>query len=374
MQKTKSGIRVALVAAIVLAILVLIITINKYKDVELEQSTTLKAKTDEGLTAATLDKEEQLIVSTDFEEQEIVEDESETIYLEGDPIDDWHEMQTALRESNNASDLLIAALFSQSSGAMGRTDLDLTERLLLKAFELEPDNLLVNHQILRFCSNNNRFSICGLPYLNNIERLDPSNGHMLIQLATDYYKNGDLNNALRLMQKAGEATYSSSYYAKYLAVVDQSFLRHSDVAVRGLQQLTFYGGVVASLSLPSYTSYMDMCRERVESLTPSWKSACRNSAKTLADIGLTEIDRALGYRFQYEFSDLSAEEIEKLMDAYATERNKDVQDEQIVLDEEFFAKNPNPEISDTIWKQYLKLFEEEGERQAQSYLARSLTE
>ena len=300
--------------------------------------------------------------------------EEDVIYLDDDPIDDWHEMQALLRESDNANDLLIAALFSQSSGAMGVTNLNLAEELLLKALELEPDNLLVNHQIHRFCSQHDRYSICGLPYLNNIERLDPDNGHMLIQLATAYYDNGDLANALRLMQAAGSATSSSSYYAKYLKAVDESYAQHLNTGERGLQQLTFYVGVVASLSISGYNKLVDICRERIDAVDNGWEKACRASANTLSEYGLTDLDRAFGYRLKHVYGGYTQEEIESIMRDYYNERIMASQQQYVTFTPEFYASNPNPKIPDAMWEEFITTFQEQGEHQAMLFLDQSLVQ
>ncbi|MFT7560544.1 MAG: hypothetical protein ACI93R_002465 [Flavobacteriales bacterium] len=266
-------------------------------------------------------------------------------------IDTWLK---AVKSSNKISDLTITAIINRFP--------DQQEKILLQAYGIAPNDLLVNHQILRFCSDSRNSPLCSIPYMETLLKADPDNGQLKLDMATDLYTNSDVGGALAALQSVVKSKTVDDYTWRYQQLFDSSFGEYGFSRTR--QSIESMLGIMAAVPDSSFFHTVNMCREQVEAPNKGWKEACAKASLTQYQLGSTSIRKEIGLSMAKKYSsspevDFDIKRIE--LHEQLSESFKDAG----VFDE---SLNGILVIPDSVWNRYLGIYKADGEIVAVSYL------
>ena len=260
-----------------------------------------------------------------------------------------------VRTSDHPKDLLLAALLSKNDPAD-------KEAFLSRAYETMPDDLLLNYAIADFCGHNTHASLCAMVNPHRLIELDGDNGFMWTTVANQAYRNGDIDGAAHYLQQAVGLYRYDSQTSQLLRLIDDSLVRHG--AQRNFELVSASAGIQAAQTSPSqYQHIAAMCREQ-----PHWQQTCQGLGQTMMSQGREVMDIAVGQQLVGEFAPeqelppLPAEWDEFLKSSESPEQARLV----AVLTAE------NPPVSDALWHEYLRLYEEDGAPAAFYHLVETL--
>ena len=315
----------------------------------------------------TLTAEQVIAPQADDIVEELVDEEAVSPAESQRPYQFWHDAQAILRASYRPEDLVVAAIYDQVMDPdLGGNNIAQAEDSLLRAFNIAPDNELVNHQILSFCSKNPEYTICSLPYAYNLLEADGNNATMLNELADVYYKNFDFNQAFTLINKAALVEHSDNYYSKYIAAIDKALLDNRIRFMHTRQNLNLYPRLAAASVNANFSNVIKMCDERVSMQLEQWRIACRDAGKNIADRSLDTVSRGYGVRQFVRYAGLSSDQQDKAILQVAIERAKIIES----LEQE--TKTFNKQIPFNVWEQFITDMQKEGESTAYKNLEQKM--
>lgn len=292
-----------------------------------------------------------------FEENVVAEEQEDSFGVMGA----WVE---AIKNSRRPNDLLYAAIMSADQVEQ--------EVFLIDAYALDPENILLNYQILQFCLHDNLSTLCSFPVVDTLSRIDGDNLYTTIVLSAFFYELGDVETAMIHLQRIGEASNTDDFYSRYREALDESIAYHH--YERDLTNYFFNIGVVAAIHSPHYGSIMSMCNAQVASGVPEWGSLCSAYGASLAERGSSIADQQIGLAIQLNFSGLSKEKAEAFGQPRRKKYSSDLDTMQALSGQLELESNQNKIISDEQWKTYLKIYRVEGEMAAVIYLAQVIDE
>jgi len=285
-------------------------------------------------------------------QEENIADEAETNL---DPFSAWTE---AIRNSRRGNDLLLAALFSVND--------EEREGVLHDAYSQDPENVLLNYQILQFCLSVPLSTLCSLPIVDTLLQNDGDNLHTLIIVSVFQYELGDVDSAFVSLSSVQDARRVEDYTIRYREALDESNRFHG--YDRSFATLTSIIGVESAIAVPHLRSIMSMCDEQVERGVSQWRSTCSAYGKTLAEKGSSLFDQRIGLAIQLQYSGLSKEEISNFRDPRKEKLNADIGTMRDLTSQLRAMDGENKIISDAQWETYLTIYRLEGEMAAILYL------
>jgi len=273
----------------------------------------------------------------------------------------------AISASDNPEDLALASIHELKS------DRAKAEQLLLAAYSLAPDNLLVNLQIMRSCLSEGNLSICSLPYFDTLLTLAPKNGYIHLAHANNLYKNGDLDGALAALVAVSESAQADSYYWKNLKAIDDS-LRRLNVDRTISSNLFNFGYAGATIS-SFYTTFLDICSSNSRNNLSGWSESCYKSANNLALKSRTIINQRVAEALAFRYSNMKPEELataKKLRQIQFKDFSDSLNERSMELGKLFPTGSEAP-ISDELWSRFISLWRDEGEWVALTYWHDAIT-
>jgi len=267
----------------------------------------------------------------------------------------------AISTSENPEDLALASFHEL------KEDRAKAEQLLLTAYSLAPDNLLVNIQIMRFCLSDEKLSICSLPYIDTLLTLDPTNGYIHLVHANNLYENGDFNSALAALVASSESAKIDNYSWNYLKVVDESLSRLN--VDRTMSSIIFTIGYTGVIQVSIYRTLSDICSGSFRNDFSGWSEACYKSAKNVALKGRTTTTQRLAETLAFRYSDIKPEDLavaKELRQIQYDERSDLLSERSRKLNKLLPAGSKEP-ISDELWSTHINLWRDEGEMAALAY-------
>lgn len=260
-----------------------------------------------------------------------------------------------VRISDHPKDQLLAAFLSKENPAD-------KEGFLLRAYEAMPDDILLNYAIADFCGHNSHASLCAMVNPQRLIELDSDNGFMWTTVASQAYRNGDIDGAAHYLQQAVGLYRYDSQTPQLLRLIDDSLVRHG--AQRDFELVTATAGIQAAQTSPSqYQQIAQMCREQ-----PHWQQTCQGLGQTMLSQGHEVMDIAVGQQLVGEFA--PQQELPPLpaeWDAFLKSSENPEQARLLAV-----LTTENPPVSDALWHEYLRLYEEDGAPAAFYYLIETL--
>ena len=278
----------------------------------------------------------------------------------------WHSAQEILRSSYRAEDLVVAALYDQIvDPSLGGNNFDLAEQSLMRAYHIDANNPLVNHQIMNFCSKRPEYTICTLPYAQNLIQIGKNNATLLNELANTYYQNYDFNQALYLLNKAALVEKSDNYYGLYIGAINNALTFNNIRFMRTRENLKLYPKLARASVNKNFNNVIKMCDERVSFRLEQWRIACRDAGKNIADRSLDYASQGYGVRQYVRYAEVNMHDREQAIRAVAEQRNKIVQE----LDNaEYFTD----QIPYNLWEAFIRDLQDKGEDKAYENLEQKM--
>lgn len=276
--------------------------------------------------------------------------------------------QQNLEYSNYPEDQFLAYLFAR--------DREKRERLLLQAYGLNPNDVLINYEIMRFCEKHEVPSLCQLPWREFLEQHEADNPYFHVEQAANAYKKGKIEDALAQMEKGREATRADFYEWRYMEMLGDSFARYG--VRRTLQSFIRHYGYASAISWPDYIPEMaqNICTQKNMQGSKSFARACQAAWSNIANQEHNPILRGIANTRLMQSHGLSEEEARQ---AWANQYNASYAplfDYMNSLHDELLAHFGNDEyseedrlqefdelqvpISRDNWNNYLKQLKHEG--------------
>jgi hypothetical protein len=267
--------------------------------------------------------------------------------------------QAALAHSDNMYDLLIASLLHLN----GRGD-----AYLLAAYNKDPNNVLINQRILINCLENPTLSYCASPYLESLLNHDADNGSTLALIAISYYKNGEINRALNLLQQVSLTPMANTHQSELYRQMDYSFAR-TDLP-RDLISLSIQSALLSITSIPIQNSLYSECKN--QAYLKHWREACFSAFEHIEKMNPMSADGVIASRLKLFFQNLPesivASQKAQLMEQQQHSFDKYNQSIEQLLAQIEQGQDAPMIISHTVWEKFLGIYAERGELEALPFL------
>lgn len=258
-------------------------------------------------------------------------------------VDDW---RAGLARSSHVQDIVLAAALS--------LDREEKEALLLDALSLDPDNLLLNHQLMEHCLYHRQQStLCSIDAAARLEQLDPDNGIATIARALQEAELDQNSEALALLQKAADKPQMDDYSGRYLLELGESMVEAG--MARDRQYLEAVFGYLSALPSTRDYALLRLCERQREK--PDWRTTCHQLGRVLtATLPDSQLHFAGGQL-------LSATADDDAMDAGIQHANAQLamlatdQSEAVLA---WFEAHPNWHMSDRQWQGFIDTYQREG--------------
>jgi len=274
-------------------------------------------------------------------------------------FDNWQE---SVARASDPDDTVFAAItewiFSRKEEA---------EAILLQARKNFPNDILVNHQIVEFCSENSSKELCTQNSILNLLNQDPQNGYLHFKFAVIQYADGDHSDALESLKNVANSDRVDSYWWRYLEAADRSQARFG--IGKGYRRLVGVYGLPSLATSRSLQGFTAMCDQQIENEVDGWAAACAEASNTLAEKSLTSIMMSLGSSHYIKYTGGSLGQVEQA-------RNAIVQKISVLGGKHESIVNKlmpliwlfgDADIDDKLWRTYIFKLSSVGEFDAQNY-------
>lgn len=265
---------------------------------------------------------------------------------------------TAIEGSYRVNDLMLKA-------AVLRDQYE-SEALLNEAYNRYPSNTVLNYQILQFCLSHKSSTLCTLPVVDTLLKVDGDNMHTMVGVALFQYNFGNPDAALELLVKAMDTSSAEDYLVRYLEVVDESFAQHE--FVRDSDSFSEYFGIMPFARFNTYTEIFSMCDIQAVSGNSRWSRACSNIGKVMVERSALLVDQRFGLSIQMKYSGLSEDEIKTYREPIDKKYEEDSKTFANLTKRIYSPRESKEKISDDEWETVLDTYRQEGEWAALLYL------
>jgi len=226
--------------------------------------------------------------------------------------------------------------------------------------ETDPQNSLVHYLLIQACLNQTDAIQCSKNSMLSLRTFESDNGVVRDLEFLSAYKKGDLSQALSALNEANHSPYTNDFtHAKFSALA-QSMEKFG--LKRDLQMVANIEGILEVGLANHLNSVASICKEN--QTQPEWKDACYARGQSLAERGRDGYSKMMGMSFMKSFGEVSDPAYLKLHNQFKEDLR--AANQNSVLWETMAAKGWAP--SDLQWKEFLTLYETQGDSAAKQYL------
>lgn len=286
-----------------------------------------------------------------------------------------------LQHSQYPEDQFLAYLFAETK--------EQRELFLLQAYGLNPNDVLLNMEAMRFCREHKDSAMCDLPYMEFLQRKESDNAWLYIELANLAHKDGDINKALALLRQAASATRSETNEWRELELIKNSIL-HSELKLgvnsvfQTLAELQEQNKLQhISNGLPVH----EICNPKKVAISDEWSSVCAAAWENIHKLEKNETARIFAATSFALASNMPREKIDQIYQKYTEENAVQITKTMNAISEleaalssifgvesdklqDYFESATHIEIllSENSVNTYLRILKTEGEGKATEYL------
>jgi hypothetical protein len=233
----------------------------------------------------------------------------------------------------------------------------------LKALlETDPQNSLVNYLLIQACLSQVDVTQCSKDSSLSLRTFESDNGVVRDLEFLSAYQKGDLSQALSALNEANHSPYSNDFtHAKFSALA-QSMEKCG--LKRDLQMVANIESVLAAGLANHLNSLASVCKEN--QAQPEWKDACYARGQSLAERGRDGYSKMMGLSLMKSFGEASDPAYLKLHNQFKEDLR--AANQNSLLWKTMAAKGWAP--NDLQWKEFLTLYETQGDSVAKQYLER----
>jgi len=222
---------------------------------------------------------------------------------------DLEAWQKSLADSHYPHDQLIAYYLSR--------DKEQKALYLLQAYGLDPNDVMINLEVLRFCRKQQNPSLCDLPYMALLQKKEAENAFFQMELAAYAFVDGDRQGALKLLSQAAAKTQGDFHDWRYVEMIDQSFQRFG--IERELQSVNTAVGYMAAKAWPPYMSDVvrKLCTPETFADDALFRSGCGDAARRLSELTGDQASLAVWNKIRSQAEGLDRKQTNEQWKAYA---------------------------------------------------------
>jgi hypothetical protein len=189
--------------------------------------------------------------------------------------------------STEAEHLHLAALLETDKA--NRVD------LISKAMARNPDDAYLVWDAVQICADTLDQYDCPLSvWEDRLITIDGQNSESWIQIATNRYDAGDVDEALQAMSRAATSAESRAYWTEAIEMIERGFAAGSDYSFSERAGAAF--GIAAS-KLPDYGARVNMCKEQ-SARNAEWAYVCLAYGELLENQGKTDMGQSIARSVQ----------------------------------------------------------------------------
>lgn len=298
-------------------------------------------------------------------------------------INAWQENLTS---SNHPHDQFLAFLFAK--------DRESRELFLLQAYGLDPNDLLINKAVMRFCRKHADSPLCELPYLALLEKEEADNLQFHLELAVYAFEDGNIEEAMKRLERGTTTEKSDLYGWRQTEIIDASLNRFG--VARGFRSYGAVMGMVHAIAWPGYLRqvHQNLCSYEAMQNSQQTSNTCKKIYHNILQKETDITTIAVATTGYYVASGLTTEDARnrwrtKSKETYLpiTDRVMSAYGQLVLQTANTLGIDPNnPEInpsdfehveipiSDVIWSEFIERNKSQGHDQASVWLLERLME